>query len=252
MSIDLDKAVNEFIKYTSNYDLNNENIKRKVGHSIRVMHLSGTIASMMDLNENDTQLASLIGLLHDLGRFDQQTKYKTFLDFKSFDHGDYGVEILNKDIRKYIESPEYDDIIKIAVKNHNKYAIEDGLTDRELFFAKLIRDTDKLDILYESTCLFWENNEEEICKSDIVPEVLECFYNKSLVKNDAPGAKEGINSVISELTLVFDLNFNESFKLLKEKDYINKTLDRFDYKDKNQIEKIRAFINDYINKKVLM
>lgn len=48
-----------------------------------------------------------------------------------------------------------------AIKNHNKYKIEDGLTSKEEFFAKLIRDADKIDILYEceKNLLEWTRRE---------------------------------------------------------------------------------------------
>ena len=51
----------------------------------------------------------LIGLLHDIARFEQYTKYKTFRDSISIDHGDLGVEILfeEKEIEKYDLDKKY-------------------------------------------------------------------------------------------------------------------------------------------------
>ena len=71
-----------------------------------------------------------MGLLHDIARFEQYTRFQTFSDLKSIDHGDYGVEILkqNNYIRKFIDTDEYDNIIFKAIKNHNIFKIEDGLT----------------------------------------------------------------------------------------------------------------------------
>ena len=66
--------------------------------------------------------------------------------------------LLIKDIRKYIENDKYDEIIRKAIKNHNKFEIEKRLTEKELIFAKIIRDADKIDIIYESV---------EILKIDI-------------------------------------------------------------------------------------
>ena len=40
MNINLDKAQKEFLKYTEQFNLKNENIKGKQLHSIRVMELS--------------------------------------------------------------------------------------------------------------------------------------------------------------------------------------------------------------------
>ena len=40
---------------------------------------------------------------------------------------------------------QYDNIIKKAIYNHNKYKIEENLNDVELLHRKIIRDADKLD-----------------------------------------------------------------------------------------------------------
>ena len=71
--------------------------------------------------------------MHDIARFEQYARFKNYNVISNFDHGDYAVEILNKDMRKYIETDQYDDIIKIAIKNHNKYKIEEGLTEKQEF-----------------------------------------------------------------------------------------------------------------------
>ena len=162
MIVNLEKAKTEFLKYTENYDLTNENIRRKQGHSIRVMNISKQIAVELNLSDDQIQIAALIGLLHDIARFEQYTQYQTYNDNRSFDHGDYGVEILNKDMRKYIKTDKYDKLIKIAIKNHNKFEIEEGLNEEESLFAKIIRDADKIDILYEAVSMFWNGEEKDI------------------------------------------------------------------------------------------
>ena len=156
MKIDLEKAKKEFLKFTENYDLRNKDILRKQKHSLRVMEISKQISNELKLNEEEIQISALIGLLHDIARFEQRKLYETFHDTKSFDHGDYGEKILEKDIRKYIETNQYDKIIKTAVRNHNKFKIEDGLSEKENLFSKIIRDADKLDIFYEAVEMFWK------------------------------------------------------------------------------------------------
>jgi len=125
MNINLERAKKELIKYTDNYDLKNEHIKRKQLHSLRVMEISKQIAEGLQLSQEEIELATLIGLLHDIARLEQYTQYGTYKDLESFDHGDYGAEILQKDIRKYIETEQYDEIIIKAVKNHNKVKKEE-------------------------------------------------------------------------------------------------------------------------------
>lgn len=76
MSINIKNAIIEFLKYTEKYDLEDENIQRKKEHSLRVMNISETIARKLNLSEEEIQLSTLIGLLHDIVRFEQYKQYK--------------------------------------------------------------------------------------------------------------------------------------------------------------------------------
>ena len=120
MKIDLEKAKKEFLRFTENYDLQNKDILRKQKHSLRVMEISKQISNELKLNEEEIQISALIGLLHDIARFEQRKLYETFHDTKSFDHGDYEKKILEKEIRKYIETNKYDKRIKTALRKHNR------------------------------------------------------------------------------------------------------------------------------------
>ena len=132
--INLNKAKEEFEKYVKPYGRENVKICRKIEHSYRVLDVAEEIAKSLDLSEEDLELAKLIGLLHDIGRFEQIRIYNTFVDKDSIDHADLGVKILFEDnlIRKFIEDDQYDEIIYKAIKSHNKYAIENGLNQQEL------------------------------------------------------------------------------------------------------------------------
>ena len=253
--MDIEQAKKEFIKYTNTYDLNNEGIARKVGHTIRVMELSKNLAESLNLSLEEIDLATLIGLLHDIARFDQMKIYGTFKDFKSVDHGDLGVEILKKDdfIRKFIKEETYDDIIFKAIRNHNKYSLEDGLSEKEMLFAKMIKDTDKIDITYEGTCIFWNDPQEieEINNSIVTDKVFEQIMSKTLV--DKRNTRNKLDEVLVNLAFVFDLNFKESLKIIKEKNYIEQILNRFAFKEPEtleKIEKIRQIIDEYIKSNI--
>lgn len=247
MDINIEKAIDEFIKYTENYDLQEEHIKGKQSHSLRVMDISKQIAEKLKMSQEEIKIATLIGLLHDIARFEQYTKYKTFKDLESIDHGDLGAEILQKDIKNYVETSEYDEIIIKAVKNHNKFKIEESLTEKEELFAKIIRDADKLDIFYQSVERFWKGKEEQVENFIISESAIEQFKNFSQIKRNV--GEPAIDNIIRVIAFIFDINFKVSFQIIKEKDYINKILNRYNFKDKytkQQVEEIRKIANKYV------
>ena len=170
-----------FDKYVMNYDLSIQMIEYKYNHSYRVVHQAEEICRSLDLDNVERDLASLIALLHDIARFRQWTDYKTFDDLKSFDHGDEGAKILFEEgeIENYeCDKADYE-LIKKAVKNHNKYTIEDGVNDRERLHCEIIRDADKIDILYAfSTYRLLEIKNDD---SPISDEVRKQFFEHKLV-----------------------------------------------------------------------
>lgn len=251
--IDIKKSKDEFMKYTNNYDIENENIERKIYHSLRVMEISKKIATNMGLENEKIELATLIGLLHDIGRFEQFKIYQTYSDLESIDHGDLGADILkqNNFIRNFIKEAKYDEIILKSVQNHNKYKIADDLNKEEKLFCKIVRDADKIYILYEAIEIFWKKGREEIQNDLISDKVYNEFLNKKLIKKDKNMKKNGIDKLVLMLAFVFDINFHESLEILKKEDYLNKILNNFDFKrqdTKEKIENIRNVLNLYLNK----
>lgn len=251
--IDIEKAKKAFIKYTENYDLKVEAIERKQKHSLRVMELSTKIATELKLSQDKINLATLIGLLHDIARFEQYTQYKTYRDVDSFDHGDYGVKILNKDIRNYIDTDEYDKIIKCAVKNHNKYKIENDLNEKEELFCKIVRDADKLDILYEILEIFWKEDKDKpnVEYSKIPDEVMEQILNREPVRRKK--GDDDLVKLLCTVAFVFDINFDTSLTIIEQENYINRILNSFEFKDENtkkQIELIKEDVNNYIDERL--
>ena len=217
-----------FDKYVSDFDFKVDGIEYKYYHSYRVQKYSEKISDMLNLGLKDKKLASDIGLLHDIGRFHQLEKYNSFCD-KKFDHADYGAKILFEDnlILNYdINKCDYE-IVKKAIRNHNKYQIEDGLNERELFFAKLVRDADKIDILNAFSSI----RVLEICECDeeISPGVREEFFNNITVRN--VNVKNKNDKIISMLAFLFDINFEVSYRIIKEEDFINKFYDAIKHKE---------------------
>ena len=181
MKIDIEKAKQAFKEYVKNYDQEDKQVKLKIEHIERVSQLARNMAEKLKLSEEDIALAELIGLLHDIGRFEQIRIYHTFIDKKSINHGELGAKVLFEEglIRKFIETDEFDEIIRLSIINHNRDDIEEDLTERQLLHAKLIRDADRTDIFYilitgeEKTIWETDNMNNEIVTNEIYREFIE-------------------------------------------------------------------------------
>ena len=258
--IDIEKSKKELINYVDMIEIDTSEIERKIYHTFRVMNNCKKIANMLRLPNEQINLAQLIGLLHDIGRFEQYKIYNKSVGIESsnkdikFDHGKVGVEILKKDnyIRKYIEDDQYDKIIFTAICEHNKYEISKGLSKEEELFCKIIKDADKLDIFYESVYIFWQkkNQIKEIESGKLSSKMLQDFYNYKLSNKQNEVNK--IDEILKIASFIYDINFKCSFEILKENNNINKMIDRFDYKlpqTKQDMEKIKEIVNKYVIEK---
>jgi putative nucleotidyltransferase with HDIG domain len=222
--IDLEKAKEEFLKYTAGYDHHSDKIVRKENHSLRVIERSRMIAEYLKLNEEDTQLAELIGLLHDIGRFEQVRRYNTYSDQKSgVNHGMLGAEILFEDglIRRFIEEDKYDEIIRKAIINHNRTHTDPDLNERELLFAKIIRDADKADIMYilASEDLDKNNTPEEYNTGAITKELMKQFLDDGYLDYTLIESKG--DEILTHFAMTGDINYPVTAKYVLEEKLID-------------------------------
>ncbi|MBD3167235.1 HD domain-containing protein, partial [bacterium] len=121
-------------------------IRLKYHHTKRVAEESDRICDALGLTMEARNLAHAIAILHDTGRFEQSARYGTFNDRLSENHALLGLREIEAGGILDTLFPEDAGIIRDAVANHNRRTIADGLDERTLFFSRLIRDADKLDI----------------------------------------------------------------------------------------------------------
>lgn len=256
--IDYKKAEKAFKDYLKQYDRKNGSIDLKERHTYEVVKKSQYIATELGLDEENIELAKVIGLLHDIGRF-EQIKVTGEFNNKKFDHAEYGVKVLFEDnlIREFVEDSKYDRIISKAIFNHDKYAIEEGLNDNELLHCKIVRDSDKLDNFRVKEKDKFEDifpgvyNKETVSYEEVSPKVYEDFMSHKCIK--LSDRKTIIDRWVCMIAFIFDLNFDISLKYVKDNNYIDILIDRIEYKNqdtKDKMEKIRECAKKYINKKI--
>jgi len=205
-----------------------KNISLKEEHTFRVCRNMSEITEGLSLDDNRKMLGETVALFHDVGRFPQYAKYKTFRDSVSVNHGLLGAQtIVEKDVLQNLSGEEREIIIQ-SVTFHNAFAVPKKEKEEIVFFIKLIRDADKLDI-WRVFLEYYEGPEESRASA------------VGLGLPDLPGYSEGLLSRIYhkeiialsdvrslndfkllQLSWIFDLNFQPSFVLLVQGDYIKR------------------------------
>jgi hypothetical protein len=205
-----------------------QNIDLKEDHTLRVCKEILNIGSQLGLNEDELRLAEIIALLHDTGRFEQISRYQTFMDSKSVDHAELGIKIL----KHFKVLKPFDDPIKklifCSIKYHSKPSLPVDETEPCLFFCKLIRDADKLDILNVVTEYYHRKggakNSSIVLELPDTPGISDKVY-RNLMDRHTVNIKDVKN--LNDFKLlqagwIFDINFQPTLDCIKNRRYLEK------------------------------
>ena len=217
-----DFVISQFKSYVADFDTVDEGILLKFTHSLRVSAWCERLAKALHLSQDDVDLAWLIGVLHDIGRFEQLREYHTFIDYQSMDHAKYGARYLFQDghIRDFWQDDSQDAVMEAAISQHNVYRLADDLSPRQRLFCQLIRDADKLDIF--KVCAdglrkgqnVWRVDDSDVENQPISEAVMKEARQKKLVPTQVK--KTFMDFYVGTLCFYFDLVYDESRKLARE------------------------------------
>ncbi len=205
------------------------NIGLKIDHTWRVCAEIRDIGRHLGLKADELTLAETLALFHDLGRFEQYARYATFADYKSTDHAELGVQILRRqDVLAPLPEPCREFVLKV-VSYHNRAGLPADEEDkRVLFYSKLLRDADKIDIWRIVTELYLDKNritkttfELDLPDSmEIAAEVFAALCAKRIVK------REHVRSLtdfkLLQIGWLYDVNFSRTFRIVEERDYLGR------------------------------
>ncbi len=232
-------------------DKETQNFILKEKHTEKVCAYIIEIARDESLDPADVKLAEAVALFHDVGRFPQYAKYKTFRDRDSINHGELGASVLSDSgILKNIPVRERE-IITSSVKFHNAFRMPDLGHSDSLFFLRLVRDADKLDIWriffeYFTQQAFEERPSAVTLGFADTPEyskkVVDCILNRHLV---SLAMLDTLNDLkLTLLSWVYDLNFSSSFRLAVEGNYVDRIAATLPQTD--EIKHAVASMHEYI------
>lgn len=259
MIINREHVVSFFKEYTDRYDSTDGKIALKIYHTGKVAEACDLITASPEASSLDRDIAWLLGMLHDVGRFEQVRRYKTFVDAKSINHGELGADILFKEglINSFITCDKEEDarmlyIIETAIRVHSIYRVPDNLDEETVMYCNLIRDADKIDILRvnveEPPHIIYEVSEAELRHSPITPEVLDAFYEEHAVLRSLK--RNPLDNLIGHISLVYELVFPVSKAIAREQGYVYKMLE---YKSSEpqvqlQLNEVKQYMTDYLNR----
>jgi len=259
MKIIMDKKIvnnlkNWFISYvkTFKYDNNEsqQNIDIKREHTERVTEEIINIGKQLGLNDNELNLAEIIALFHDIGRFEQYNRYKTFSDYKSEDHAELGIKILKQyDVLGSLDE-NLQKVILCSIKYHNRPSLPVKETKTCLFYSRLIRDADKLDIWRVVTDYYHRRNGERNVALELelpeTPGISEGVY-KALMNKAIVNLKhvKNINDIkLLQAGWIYDINFKPTFESDKNRRYLEKI--REVLPESKEIDQVFDIVNSYL------
>lgn len=150
MALDFDRFKSVFLKYAESFVSNStkekKHIRLKIDHSLRVLENAKVIVANTSCSEKTAESAMLASLFHDIGRFTQYQRYKTFNDRKSVNHGHLGVQVLKQSGIHHHLPKSYRQDIASAIALHNRNAIPSHVSEPLRTICNIVRDSDKIDI----------------------------------------------------------------------------------------------------------
>ncbi len=230
----------------------NANIKLKEEHSHRTCEEMLNLAQELGLSDNQRRIAEAIALLHDVGRFEQFIRYRTYNDPRSVNHCLLGLEVLRaKKVFEGVEAKERE-LIEKAIEYHGLKKLPSDLEGECLLFSKLIRDADKIDVLYVVTDYYAQYRDDpdgfklelelpdEPGYSDEVVEGVLCErridYSQLRTWNDMK---------LCQLGWVYDINFAATLRRIKQRRFLEKMIEFLP--ETEDINKVKRKIFEYVD-----
>lgn len=216
-----------FNGYCQTFGSDDEEARRN--YALKELHtreVSGNIrllAESAGLSESGVELAGIIGLLHDVGRFEQYRRHRTFYDSRSENHAALGVRVIRENLLLEGLTNEETDTILQSVALHNVFQVPSSISGAKRLYLNLIRDADKLDIWRVFVDQFTLPAGEQASAATLgfpdlpecSPEVLECIGRKEMVNLSLLRTVNDFK--LLQVSWVFDLHFPLSFQFARER-----------------------------------
>ncbi len=254
--MDYERARASFEAYLDGFDRSDPKVKLKIVHTYGVVSWATRVARRMGLSREDTDLARLIALLHDIGRFEPVKRFDSF-EPATMDHASYGVELLQADekrlLRSFIEEEDFDEIILSSIATHSLYELPPLSEERIWLHSRLIRDADKLDNcrvkLVDSLDILLGMETDQVGLLPISERVWEyCLEERAVY---SPVRQNRMDYWVSYIAYFFDINFPASAACILEEDFVRRVMERIPYGNPDtarRMQELREMVEAYLRR----
>jgi len=233
----------------------NANLKLKQEHSRRTCEEMLYLAEELGLLDEQKQIAEVIALFHDIGRFEQFVKYRTYNDPRSVDHCLLGVKVLKKTKALNGLAREEREIIEKAIEYHGRKELPADLDGDCLLFSRLIRDADKIDVYYVVTDYYRQYSEDPDGFKLEVELPNEPGYSAQVVEELLCGRRVDYSTLrtwndmkLCQLAWVYDVNFTPTLERIRQRRFLEMILEFLPRT--RDIEKVKEKIFQYVDSRI--
>jgi hypothetical protein len=203
-----------------------KNYALKQLHTLKVKENIRLLAVSAGLENDRLVLAEAVGLLHDVGRFEQYQRFRTFRDRDSVNHAALAVDVIRRHNLLDALSNDEAEVVIQAVRLHNVFNMPLSLSGDQRLYLNLIRDADKLDIWRVFVDYFHLPESERASAATLgfpdlaecSSEVVSCLERREMV--DLALIRSVNDFKLLQLSWVFDLHFPLSFRLARQRGHL--------------------------------
>lgn len=204
----------------------NRIIRLKETHTGGVCRNIVMLGKALGLSHKEMVLAETMALFHDTGRFKQYAVYGTFNDKASVNHARLGIRQMA--IHRVLSGFTTDEkrLITRAIAYHNAATLPENENSNHLFYMRLLRDADKLDIWQVFIDYYQARKKEPNSVIEIglpddplcSPKIVDALHERRFAKIE--DLKTLNDFKLLQISWVFDLNFTPSFQAVQRRRYI--------------------------------
>ena len=204
-----------------------KNIQLKIEHTRKVCDAIALLSDGENLSEGEAHIASAVALLHDVGRFPQYRRWRTFRDSESDNHARLAIDVIREENIMADVATSEQLLIEEAVRFHNLLKPPAQIQSPTRQYINLIRDADKLDIWRVFVELLAQPPEERASAATLgLPELPGTVTEQCIVALNS-GSIVPLDTItcfndfkLLQISWVYDITYATSRRILLERGYI--------------------------------